>query len=401
MSQNPPVVFFVDDEPPNRYVFKASMPKEWEIRLFESGSKALEEFSKLKPAVVISDQIMPGLSGVKFLELCYQIDQMSTRILVTAYSEEDLVIEGIRSAKIFDYIKKPWDTQELINRVRAGIEHHVAIKMKSELEAKLRENEKRLLEKNNEVTKQKLELEKHISELKKMTSELKSWVQPVVMRLLREIDLFPIKRDLALIAFDIVDSSQIHGKMVLNKSLKTLAVEEFSSLVLKHGGYLEAPAGDACYANFGLVESLGHPADAALAVAIEFKAALKGISAHYQFDLNAGIALHFGPSVEATISEFTINSLDGPLIQKRFLTHSLDVDLVHRIEKMAHEISGTNILLTEAFKNSLSRKLTEKSSSLGSFQIKGQPGLSPLFLIPDETAGPAEIDSLKAKAVKN
>lgn len=398
MSSNYPTIFFVDDEALNREIFRISAPKNWNVILFSSGAEAIEAVERQSPAVVVSDQIMPGLNGIRFLELCHKISPLSTRILVTAYSEESLVIESVRSAKIFDYLKKPWETEDLISRILAGIEYHLTNKKRIELENELLEKQKILIEKNAELSQKTNQMTNYIEELNRISDELNSWIQPVVLKILKAETSFPLKKNLALISADIVDSSALHGKSIFDKSLKTLALEEFGILVLKHGGYLEVPAGDAGYANFGLVDSFGNPSDAALAVAFEFKAALKGISAHYQVNIDCGIGLHFGEDIEANISKITVNSFEGPITQKRFLTSSSHVDLVHRIEKLGHSLSGTNILFTKAFKHSLTKPPSETFQGLGEFKLKGQKELTPIFLIKDDNSDNAEIEKLKSKA---
>jgi len=60
-----PLIVFVDDEPNNLTVFEASMPPEWEVKTFTLPTQALQELSNLGPAVILTDQRMPEMNGVR------------------------------------------------------------------------------------------------------------------------------------------------------------------------------------------------------------------------------------------------------------------------------------------------------------------------------------------------
>jgi len=390
-----PLIMFVDDEPHNLAVFEAAMPEGWDIRVFESPLTAIEQVEALKPNVIVSDQRMPGMKGVKFLELASKLNPQSVRILVTGYSDEDLIIESVRAAKIFDYIRKPWDVDELVKRLEAAIDFNSITIQKESLASELRARDAELRERNAELLGKTLELERSLQQLQETSRELQCWVPPAVSAMAKSKTIFPIKRDLALLAIDVIGSGAIHGITVGQRSLRSLALEEFSVLVLKHGGYIENTEGDAAYANFGLTESTSHPCDAALAVANEFRAALRGIAIHHHQSIETGIGLHFGVQVEANISICTVNTPTGQIIQKRFYTMSPDIDLVHRMEKHVHKLAGSNIILSKAFCDQLTRPSDKPVIPIGRHQFKGQSKDVDLFLIKSSVATEDEINQVK------
>ncbi len=63
-------------------------------------------------ALLLSDQRMPGMSGVEFLEKSIAIVPAAKRILLTAYADTDAAIRAINAAKIHYYLTKPWDPPE-------------------------------------------------------------------------------------------------------------------------------------------------------------------------------------------------------------------------------------------------------------------------------------------------
>jgi FixJ family two-component response regulator len=119
-----PIIFYVDDEPMNLTVFEAGLPADWDIRTFDNPATALAEMRQIKPWVVVSDQRMPGMKGVDFLDKVRQISPESVRIIATGFSDEQLIIESVRRAKIFDYIRKPWDSDDLQSRLELAIQQY-------------------------------------------------------------------------------------------------------------------------------------------------------------------------------------------------------------------------------------------------------------------------------------
>jgi thioredoxin reductase (NADPH) len=82
-----------------------------------SGQSGLEVCSELKRrgeaiALLLSDQRMPGMSGVEFLEQSIAIVPAAKRVLLTAYADTEAAIRAINAAKIHYYLTKPWDPPE-------------------------------------------------------------------------------------------------------------------------------------------------------------------------------------------------------------------------------------------------------------------------------------------------
>jgi len=82
-----------------------------------SGQAALDTLSQLKArqepvALVVSDQRMPGMTGVEFLERSRELYSEARRVLLTAYADTEAAIRAINSARIHYYLNKPWDPPE-------------------------------------------------------------------------------------------------------------------------------------------------------------------------------------------------------------------------------------------------------------------------------------------------
>src|SRR5580700_10982039 len=82
-----------------------------------SGQAALDTLTQLKTrqepvALLISDQRMPGMTGVDFLERARSIHPEARRVLLTAYADTGAAIRAINTARINYYLTKPWDPPE-------------------------------------------------------------------------------------------------------------------------------------------------------------------------------------------------------------------------------------------------------------------------------------------------
>ena len=82
-----------------------------------SGQAALDTLSQLKTrqepvALLLSDQRMPGMTGVEFLERAQEFYPHAKRVLLTAYADTEAAIQAINTARIHYYLNKPWDPPE-------------------------------------------------------------------------------------------------------------------------------------------------------------------------------------------------------------------------------------------------------------------------------------------------
>ena len=90
---------------------------EYRIMRAASGQAALDTLAQVKAreepvALILSDQRMPGMTGVDFLERALEIYPETRRVLLTAYADTEAAIQAINSARIHYYLNKPWDPPE-------------------------------------------------------------------------------------------------------------------------------------------------------------------------------------------------------------------------------------------------------------------------------------------------
>jgi two-component system cell cycle response regulator len=131
-------VLVVDDSPFSRKLVEHAIEGDsYSLLLAENGDEALRLFKENRPAVVITDWMLPDSSGP---ELCERIRAESTDsytyiILLTSMTEKEDIVKGL-SAGADDYLTKPFDRDELLARIGVGrrtIELHREIDAKNKL----------------------------------------------------------------------------------------------------------------------------------------------------------------------------------------------------------------------------------------------------------------------------
>jgi response regulator RpfG family c-di-GMP phosphodiesterase len=106
-------ILYLDDEINNLTMFKATFRFDYNIHIALSAEEARKILIDHEINIIITDQKMPGTSGVEFL--CSILDKYpdSIRILLTGYADMDAVVNAINKGQIYQYISKPWDEQNL------------------------------------------------------------------------------------------------------------------------------------------------------------------------------------------------------------------------------------------------------------------------------------------------
>lgn len=399
MSSQQPTIVYVDDEPHNLVVFEAAVPDTWKVVTFDNPVSALQKLEELVPSVIVSDQRMPGMMGVQFLELASKIRPNAVRIMATGYSDEDLIVESVRKAHIFDYIRKPWDVEDLTASLSRALDFYSANEESRRLQIELLQREKELTDRNSHLVTVLKELEDSKRAEQEMRRELESWVPPFILQALQKKNIqFPVIRDLVGITFDIIQSSRLHDLALTGKPLRAQILQLFSEAIIRHGGWRESSAGDSAYGHFGLFNENQNPADAALAVAREFRVALRNLSQLNSVQVECGIALHTAKDCVVDIHSVQLQTPQGPVAQKTFDTAGADVDLLHRMEKLVHSLPGSNIIMSKSFMDAL-KSSPNQFVNIGAHLFAGQKQSVELYLITSDLVNEQDLRDLISKAV--
>lgn len=136
-------ILIVDDEKDNLDALKRMLRGQYDVSIAESAAEGLRLLQSQTFHIIISDQRMPSMTGVEFLERAKKLSPLSTRILLTGYTDIDSVIEAINRAQIYRYLSKPWEPEDFRMTLRAANETFL---LKKEIEEKNQVLEKALHE---------------------------------------------------------------------------------------------------------------------------------------------------------------------------------------------------------------------------------------------------------------
>jgi len=116
-------ILFVDDEKDIlSSMRRLLMEDRYEILTAESGIEALELLKKGPVDLIVSDQKMPKMSGVEFLQRSKEYSPDSIRIVLTGYADVNAAIDSINKGNVYRYITKPWNNDELRSTIRNALE---------------------------------------------------------------------------------------------------------------------------------------------------------------------------------------------------------------------------------------------------------------------------------------
>ncbi len=123
-GQDKLTLLYVDDEVNNLKSFKAAFRRDFKIFTAESGAEGRKILEQQNISIVLTDQRMPFMTGVEFLESIVPDYPETIRILITGFSDIQAVIDAINKGRIYHYVQKPWDETYLKNIISNAFETH-------------------------------------------------------------------------------------------------------------------------------------------------------------------------------------------------------------------------------------------------------------------------------------
>jgi class 3 adenylate cyclase len=162
-------VLYVDDEINNLNSFRAALRRHYNVFTAESGEEGIDIISKNDIHVVVTDQRMPNMTGVQFLQHI-PTEQDNIRIILTGFSDIESIIEAINTGKVYRYITKPWDKEELKITIDNAVETVMLRRSNKKLISELQANNEHLEEKVRNRTLE-VERQKELIEAAKVQSD--------------------------------------------------------------------------------------------------------------------------------------------------------------------------------------------------------------------------------------
>ncbi|HEY8123744.1 MAG TPA: sigma-54 dependent transcriptional regulator [Myxococcota bacterium] len=119
---HPYTILVVDDEPAILESVELTLGDDYRVLSALSARAGIEVLEREEVSLVIADQVMPGVSGAEFLERAVEIQPRAVRIMLTGYADVNAIIRAINDGKIYRYIQKPWEPDQLRLDVRRALE---------------------------------------------------------------------------------------------------------------------------------------------------------------------------------------------------------------------------------------------------------------------------------------
>lgn len=134
-------ILIVDDEENNLQLLKRSLRRDYTVLTASNGLEALNLVDTVgkEISMIISDQRMPEMQGVEFLEKVSEEYPDIIKILLTGYTDTDVIIDAINKCNLYQYILKPFDPNTLQITVQQGIKKFEILTQNTELSKDLNE----------------------------------------------------------------------------------------------------------------------------------------------------------------------------------------------------------------------------------------------------------------------
>ena len=123
MTMTPMTVLFVDDEPQITSALKRALHKE-PLRVLQahSGAEALEILAHEPVDVIVSDEVMPGMTGSELLAQVRELYPEMVRIILTGHASLEATVRAINEGRIYRYLFKPCSERELLEVISTALE---------------------------------------------------------------------------------------------------------------------------------------------------------------------------------------------------------------------------------------------------------------------------------------
>lgn len=138
MASSKPTILYVDDEPSNLTVFRSTFRRQFNVLLADSGEEGLSIiYKEPEIEVIVSDQRMPTMTGVEMLSKAREIKPDSIRMLLTAYTDVNDIIDSINKGNIYRFVTKPWSEDDLRMTLQRASETYQLVQKNKHLQDEL------------------------------------------------------------------------------------------------------------------------------------------------------------------------------------------------------------------------------------------------------------------------
>jgi two-component system response regulator HupR/HoxA len=141
-------ILIVDDERAILESLELTLGASYRVFAAESGEEGLAILDREEIALIIADQVMPSMTGVEFLERAMERNPHAIRMMLTGYADIRSLTRAINEGRIYRYIAKPWEPDEVRLNVKRALEAYELATENIQLAAALADANERLRAEN-------------------------------------------------------------------------------------------------------------------------------------------------------------------------------------------------------------------------------------------------------------
>ncbi len=149
--KNEHTVLIVDDEPANLQKLHRTLIGEYKVIEAANAQQALKVLKETQLAAIITDQRMPGMSGVELLEHALQLQPQCMRLVLSGYTETEDLIDAMNTGRVYKYITKPWEPDRVLANLRSAIQHYELVRENERLQNELKQAYERVERENRQL----------------------------------------------------------------------------------------------------------------------------------------------------------------------------------------------------------------------------------------------------------
>jgi class 3 adenylate cyclase len=368
-------LLLVDDEVRVLDSLEALLAMDYRVLRADRPEAALDLLGREDVALVISDQRMPGMVGTELLARSLEVSPDTVRVLLTAFTDADALMESINAANIYHFILKPWDPKELTHTVRRGVERHRLTRERATL---LRD----LAAKNQDLETTLADLraaQENIAREAAVRAHLERYVSPRLVDMAVQnptlLDLAGDWREATVLFADIRGFTRL-VETAPAPTVIHLLNEYFNAMIdviFRHQGTVEQLIGDEIVALFGVTEGGQDAAVRAVRTAIDMVDRLAELAARWKADglptFGIGVGISSGPVWAATI---------GSDRRRELIVVGRTMIAAARIQRMTR-LFDAHIIAAEGTFREVSDRVRYRE--LGTPKLKGIKERQPLYEI--------------------
>jgi len=165
-------ILVVDDEPHILATLASLLSPEFEVLTADTPAAAQAVFERHRVDLVLTDQRMPGMTGVRLLEWVRQHSPATMRLLMTGYAELEEAVDAINRGGVFRYLIKPWKVETLLDTLRSAAKTFILEHENKQLMEELRQLNEQLVQRVQARTRELEEAYHELEQKNKMLEKL-------------------------------------------------------------------------------------------------------------------------------------------------------------------------------------------------------------------------------------